>query len=55
VLDRDSFSELPKGSQLDLVDAIAPCVPLRQPRFVQAIHELELIEFAAGEAPHLNQ
>src|SRR6185369_365560 len=44
---------LPQRRQLDAVDAVAPCIPLDEPRLVQTIGELELVELAAADAAHL--
>src|SRR5688572_2031814 len=55
MLDRDPFSDTPQRRHFDLIDAIPPRVPLRQPRFIQAISELQVVKLTACEPAHLEE
>jgi len=55
MLHGNSFCFTPEWCDFDLVDAIAPRVPLRETWFIQPIRELQLIQFAARKTSHFNQ
>ena len=50
---REALGLAPDGRHLDGVRAVAPRVPLHQPRFVQAVRELQPVECSAGRRAQL--
>ena len=52
VLGGDALGLAPERRHLDAIDAIAPRVPLHEPRLVLAIGELHAVKLAARESPH---
>ena len=55
MLGGDAFRHTPQRSQLDVVNAISPRIPLRQHRLIQSIGELHPVEIIARESPHLRE
>jgi hypothetical protein len=49
VLGRQALGPLPQRRQLDVVDAVAPRVPLREHRLVRQIGQLLLVQLAASQ------
>jgi len=54
-LRRKRRGALPKRRYDDTIDAIAPCIPLRQLGLVQPIRELLLVQLPACQPPELAQ
>ena len=52
---RNLLAALPQRRDLDAVHTIAPCIPLRELRFIQPIFELESVQLAASQFAHVFQ
>jgi len=45
----------PQRRHFNLVDAVAPRIPLGQHRFVEPVGELHLVQFTSGQFAHFTQ